>query len=188
MVALLAHNADAAVIVSSVVAYPAGFSVSVVSITRRWDVRRHRPPLGAESSEMLRFGMRFADGSKVTNMEEPFGRWQPPGESRGQGRRLHRGGGGGGGRKFTSGYWCEPLPPPGPMAFVCEWPVHDIGVTEYEIDASLIIEAAERAYPIWPDDIGLPEPARQPGAGPRPWSVSRTSGVTTTAEARKLPD
>jgi hypothetical protein len=70
------------------------------------------------------------------------------------------------------------------MAFVCEWSVHGIGVTEYEIDADAIIEAADRAYPIWPDDIGLPDPPGHPGAGPIRHRSFRSSGITMTAEKR----
>jgi hypothetical protein len=37
-------------------------------------------------------------------------------------RVLLPGGGGGSDRYWTQQYWCWPLPPPGPLTFVCEWP------------------------------------------------------------------
>jgi len=45
------------------------------------------------------------------------------------------------------------LPPPGPLAFVCEWPTRHIPETRAEIDASLVLEAAARAVAIWPDEL-----------------------------------
>jgi hypothetical protein len=45
-----------------------------------------------------------------------------------------------------------PLPPPGPLAFVCEWPAAGIAVTRSEIDAQLVLDAADRAQLIFPDD------------------------------------
>ena len=42
------------------------------------------------------------------------------------------------------------LPPPGPLAFVVEWPARGIPETRVEIDASLVLEAADRAAPVWP--------------------------------------
>ena len=60
--------------------------------------------------------------------------------------------------------------------FVVEWPSYGIEVTEAEIEAGAILSAAERAYPIWDEDVGRPEPPRRvprPGSG---GSVSRTIG------------
>ena len=47
--------------------------------------------------------------------------------------------------------WIWGLPPPGPLAFVCEWPARGIPESRVEIDAGLVLEAAGRAVPIWPD-------------------------------------
>jgi hypothetical protein len=41
-----------------------------------------------------------------------------------------------------------PLPPDGPLSFVCEWPVAGVELTRTEIDAALIIAAASRAQVI----------------------------------------
>ena len=40
--------------------------------------------------------------------------------------RLVRGGGHGGGRQSRQEFWVWPLPPPIPVAFVCEWPRYGI--------------------------------------------------------------
>jgi hypothetical protein len=46
--------------------------------------------------------------------------------------------------------WVYGLPPPGPLAFVVEWPARGIAETRAEIDAGLVLEAASRAVPAWP--------------------------------------
>jgi hypothetical protein len=51
-------------------------------------------------------------------------------------------------------YWVWPLPPPGPVEFVCEWPLHGIAESRGALDAQLIVDAAARAIPLWPDDEG----------------------------------
>jgi hypothetical protein len=49
--------------------------------------------------------------------------------------------------------WVWGLPPPGPLAFVCEWPARGIPETRVEIDAGLVLEAAARAVAIWPEQL-----------------------------------
>jgi hypothetical protein len=61
-------------------------------------------------------------------------------------------GGGGGPRRNDMTYWVFPLPPPGPLAIVCEWPAYGIEESRIEIDAALIIDASARAVRLWPDD------------------------------------
>lgn len=74
---------------------------------------------------------------------------------------MHLRGGGGGGA-WDGEYWLWPLPPPGPLAFVCEWPARGIPQTRSEVDASLVCDAAEQAEIIWP---------RVPSARGCGWSV-----------------
>jgi hypothetical protein len=99
--------------------------------------------------EFLRFGVQFADGRKATNLDWPaFGHEErepdPP--------VLAQGGGGGGGQFWDEERWVWPLPPAGPLAFVCEWPGRGIAESRMEPDARLILEAAGRAVTLWPDD------------------------------------
>jgi hypothetical protein len=54
--------------------------------------------------------------------------------------------------------WVWPLPPPGPVAFVCEWPVAGIPESRAEIDAQVILDAASRAQVIFSDDDLPPWP------------------------------
>lgn len=96
--------------------------------------------------ELLRVGLEFADGTKVTNMPghgHPFGR-EPD-------RPILFGGARGGGHHTQSHhFWVWPLPPAGLLTFVCEWPYFQVGETQTTMDAELILDAAARSSPLWP--------------------------------------
>jgi hypothetical protein len=77
------------------------------------------------------FGLRTdADGIPV----EPF---------------LHFQGSGGSMDRFTTTYWCFPLPPPGPMTVYVEWADQGIEETAVSFDTGLIRESAPRAITLW---------------------------------------
>ena len=100
------------------------------------------------ADEILRFGIQYADGSKATSLGPPM---IGPQDKRPEGPILQHQGGGGGGTVATQRFWAWPLPPPGPLAFVCEWPKYAISLTRHEIDAGVIREAAKRAIELWPE-------------------------------------
>jgi hypothetical protein len=99
--------------------------------------------------EFLRLGVQFADGDVATNLGRPS---FPSPDSEPTGPVLLSDGGGGGGRRYDMRYWLWPLPPPGPVSFVCEWPARGIPESRAELDAQLILRAAERAIHLWPED------------------------------------
>lgn len=83
IVRILARNEDVAILVSGLVAYPGGFDLTVITVARLAWAKRGIPPnpMGyqtpdrpASSPEILRFGLRFADGSKAINMGLRTGR------------------------------------------------------------------------------------------------------------------
>jgi hypothetical protein len=95
--------------------------------------------------EFLRFGLQFADGGVASNMaRHPF----VSGESEPVGPILLPGGGGGGGRHYDTRYWVWPLPPAGPLIFVCQWPALGIEESRAEIDAQLVLDAV-RSRQLW---------------------------------------
>ncbi len=154
---VLARTEGVAVFVSGCFAYPAGFEFRLSIVMRgRWREldpfdfggRPRSGKAGEIPPEQLRVGLQFADGSKATNTGGDFG-WVAEGEP--SSPTLIGLAGSGGEGEWHQGYWVWPLPPPGPMAFVCEWPAAEIPLTRSELDAAPIIAAASRAQRVFGD-------------------------------------
>jgi hypothetical protein len=156
---LLAHTSDAAVAINGLRVFRTGFEFTLSIVLRHEDRRRrlfdptlqhHRQPGEAVPPEFLCFGLQFADGSVVSNMgPHPF----TSGESEPVGPMLLPNGGGGGGRHYDTRYWVWPLPPMGPLIFVCQWPALRIEESRVEFDAGQILDAAARSRQLWPDQV-----------------------------------
>jgi hypothetical protein len=148
---LLAHTDTHAILVTDLRAYPSGLEFALTGRPRpdRPRPRHHdpdRPPRFVHHGPGLE--LRFADGHtpstdvrrwpRTFETEEP----DPP--------FLYYHGRGGSERGWRSPHWLWGLPPPGPLAFVCTWPAGQFPASGVEIDASLVLEAAGRAVPVWP--------------------------------------
>jgi hypothetical protein len=48
-------------------------------------------------------------------------------------------------------FWVWPLPPAGPLLFVCEWPRYGVGLTHRELEGDQINRAGQRASALWDD-------------------------------------
>jgi hypothetical protein len=158
---VLARTPDLALSLERFAAYPTGFKFRLVTRSRTeelgWDLdqaffgrpfRRPRSEASEIPPERLRFGIQFADGSKATNLN--FSHAEPGKVP--SAPVMSEGGGGGGGRLWEHDYWVWPLPVPGPLAFVCEWPAHGIPFTRVEIDADRILQAVPRAQVLWAEE------------------------------------
>ena len=107
---------------------------------------------GVPPDDVLRLGLVFSDGRRVTNggdfpcTAEP----EPP--------LLIECGGGGDLSSWSSGYWLWPLPPPGVIGIVLEWRAEAIEPTRIGLDAAPLLEAAAQSEKLWPDgpDDGRP--------------------------------
>lgn len=156
---VLVRRDELAIGVSRLAVYPTGFTFDLIAFSAPSEedsaafealmmgMRRPR-----QTDGLLRIGVQFADGAKATSTSGfHHGRDQPDGPV------LQPGGSGGGGGRWHMDMWVWPLPPPGQLAFVCEWPDANVPVTRHEIDAQLILDAADRATVIFSDD-DLPLP------------------------------
>lgn len=100
------------------------------------------------TEQTLRLGAEFADGRRTSNLVRPHcdGDQLPEHPV-----LMFHGGGGGGGPygQVQFDMWLWPLPPPGRLRVVCEWPAYDIAETSVELDATELVDAAARAQPVW---------------------------------------
>lgn len=149
---ILARTDEVVVALSGVRAYPNGFefttSVHVREPLRGREAFGHHGFLRRFAgddlpADFLRLGLRFADGTILTNLgTEPTDEFDT-------GPRLLPEGGHGGMQEFQQRYWVWPLPPVGRFAVVCEWPARGIPETTTELPSSLILDAAARAVPLF---------------------------------------
>lgn len=164
----LARSEMAGVSIAYLDAFPEGFEFRVEASTvavervcrngRDCDIfGRHWPMVGDSRDgippQLLRIGVQFADGRKATNItgcDRPVdGPTMSP--LRGGGGGWSEGPGGPvGERSFHQGYWVSPLPQSGTVALVCEWPAVGIPLVRHDIDARLVLDAADRARAIFP--------------------------------------
>jgi len=150
---MLGRTGRAAVAVTGISAYSAGFEIFVTA--------RFRPRAGGASGpgdlrpggpepaaprRSFRFGLQFADGTRVIGQHGgpgAFGEVEPGGPI------LRAFLGGSGPRSSFWRWWAWPLPPAGLMEFVCEWPALEIPETRAGLDAQLILDAAGRSIRLW---------------------------------------
>ena len=162
---VLARTAERAIGLTGIRAYPNGFACtlhlrlrevipgeqSLFGMFGMFDMLGELDPAGELGDYYLRLGVGFADGRKATNLDRrrELEDGPPPDPPA---LRLTR----------WEGYdilsqevdlWVWGLPPPGPLAFVCQWPARRIPESRVEIDAALVLEAARRAEAIWPDEV-----------------------------------
>jgi hypothetical protein len=130
-----------------------------------WDLRMSSHILGipfaSEGAELprklLRFGVRFADGTKVTTIDVPSAKnststnevqphqlsWTPSGGS-------HRVSATGGRIDInTFGLWLSPLPPAEHFEFAVEWPLGNIPLSIVEIDGAAVRSTAAHTKHYW---------------------------------------
>jgi hypothetical protein len=161
---VLSRSERATLSIAYLDAYSEGFELKIeASTTVAWEdlsregddcgpdvFGRHWPMVG-ERSDVLppglqRVGVQFADGRIATNIgghDRPVKgpvMWPLTGGGRGGGRESY----------FDQGYWISPFPASGLVSVVCEWPAVGIPLVRYEIDAQLILDAAERARTMFP--------------------------------------
>ena len=158
---VVARSDQAAVVVTHISAFPDGFAFTVESYLHRSVPRRrarivhpHWDDDGeARRDEVLRFGLSWPDGGRATNIDSWGRRWPDATEPA---HGLEENGGGGSDRHYSWEFWAWPLPGPGQLRFVVEWPAFGIPETAQAIDAQLLIDAAAKARPVWPDDGARP--------------------------------
>ena len=155
---MLGRTDRTAVAVTGISAYSAGFEIFVTARFRPGARGAPGPgdrgpggPEPAAPRRSFRFGLQFADGTRVIGQN---GGSTLSGDAEPTGPILRTFLGGGGPRSSFWRWWAWPLPPAGPMEFVCEWPALEIPETRAGLDAQLILDAAGRSIRLWSGEEG----------------------------------
>ena len=159
---VLARTNSLALTVTSVRVYRTGLAFTLTLLRHGEGAFDHRrfhymhQPLNRDGTvrpEFLRLGLAFSDGRKATNlhatMQERLAmrkEGEPPPEA-----VLRPCGGQGSGGEYTFEYWAWPLPPAGPLGFVCEWPSEGVPLTRHDVDGATILAASTNARTLWGD-------------------------------------
>jgi hypothetical protein len=135
-------------------AYPTGFEFTVTVRKATVDLNDHpewwlhagKAEQSQAADRLCRLEVEFANGLRVGNAEEfsSVGVDGAPPEA-----GIRSWGGIGHHRRWVKTYWVWPLPPPGPMRFLCEWPTEKIPLREISIDGALLVEAAGTTEALW---------------------------------------
>lgn len=157
---VLATSQTAVIALSHALAYSTGIAIEFVVQARALSERdaqrlfheQHMPPADDDPSPaFLRFGIELADGSRASNLRGRPAR-DPERPPEGAVLVQHGGGGGTSGQGRISmhpGFWLWPVPPPGVVRLVCEWPLLDIPLSSAEFDAAELRAASEHAVKLW---------------------------------------
>jgi hypothetical protein len=151
---LLGRTGRAAVAVTGISAYSAGFEIFLTARFRPGGGDAEQPPPPGppgppdprEIRRSLRFGLQLSDGGKVIGEHGGPG---PGADVAPDGPILRQFMGGGSPRSLITRWWAWPLPPAGPLEFVCEWSALEIPETRASIDAQLILDAAAHSVQLW---------------------------------------
>jgi hypothetical protein len=148
----LGRTDRAAVAVTGILAYSAGFEIFLTARFRPGGEGAEQPPPPGPPPHpkalrrSLRLGLQLSDGRKVIGQHGGPG---PGADQEPDGPILREYLGGRGPRSLMSRWWAWPLPPAGPLEFVAEWAEFGIPETRASIDAQLIRDAAARSVQLW---------------------------------------
>jgi hypothetical protein len=153
---VLALSDRAAITMHGIACYPSGFAFTLETVTRyemegsSEQAEGHRWPFDAwwsEHSATAHLRIRYSDGMSGA-LEDALSR-----RSRKTSAEIviRPGGGGGGDGRWSYDVWVQPLPPPGPVTFMCEWAPMGITEARHEIEGQRFRDAAARARRIFPD-------------------------------------
>jgi hypothetical protein len=149
---VLGRTDQVAVAITALAAYPTGFEIFVTARMRSDDPGTGAPDgpdLGA-ARRSFHLGLQLSDGTKVIGLVGGGRRREYDSEPTGPILRPFMGGGGP--HSQFSRWWAWPLPPKGPLDFVCAWTPLGIPETRVSIDAELILDAADRTIRLWPEN------------------------------------
>ena len=139
---LFGQSDRGAIAITSMSACTNGFGFVITRLVRPGTPGWDQEPFTAQS--LFEVSLRLSDGREVST-GRPSGSNEPTGPF----LRMH--GGGGSSHYNQTQWWAWPLPPSGPLDFICRWQAMGISENRVSIEAELILDAARRSVQIWPD-------------------------------------
>jgi hypothetical protein len=144
------RSEQTAIAITGMSAYSNGFEIFVTRLIRPDAPGFDDDPAPGAPMRMLaerqafQISLQLSDGRMVTS-------GRPHGDAEPTGPILRPRGGGGTSHYLLSRWWAWPLPPRGPLEFICQL---GTGETRVGIDAQLILDAAHRSVQVWPQAEG----------------------------------
>jgi hypothetical protein len=144
------RSEQTAIAITGLWAYTNGFEIFVTRLIRPDAPGFDGDPVPGAPRGMLaerqsfQICLQLSDGSKVIG-----GRRN--GDDDPTGPILWPRGGGGSSHYMVMRWWAWPLPPSGPLEFICQL---GTGETRVGIDAQLILDASRRSVRVWPEGEG----------------------------------
>jgi hypothetical protein len=139
---LFGQSDRGATAITSMSAYTNGFGFVITRLVRPGTPGWDEEPFTAQSR--FEVSLQLSDGRTVST-------GRPTGDTEPAGPFLRGNGGGGSSHYNQTRWWAWPLPPAGPLEFICQWPAMGTSEARVSIDAGLILEAARHSMQIWPE-------------------------------------
>ena len=145
----LGRSEQAAIAVTGMSACSNGFEIFVTALIHPGGpgFDAETPDGGMLANKPYQISLQLSDGRTVIS-DRPRGDFEPTGPI------LRPHGGVGTSHSQQALLWAWPLPPSGPLDFVCHWPTLGTRGTRASIDAQLILDAAGRSIRLWPEGDG----------------------------------
>jgi hypothetical protein len=137
-----------AIAITGVWAYSNGFEFFVTRLIRPDAPGFDEDPAPGAPGDILaerqsfQVSLLLADGSKVI-------RGRSDGDAKPAGPILRSRGGGGSSHRVVLRWWAWPMPPSGPLVFICPF---GTGETRVSMDAQLILDASQHSVRVWAED------------------------------------
>jgi hypothetical protein len=144
------RSEQSAIAITGMLAYSNGFEIAVTRLIRPDAPGFDQDPVPGAPRGVLaerqsfQISLQLSDGRMITS-------GRPHGDAEPSGPILVPRGGGGTSHHLLLRWWAWPLPPSGPLEFICQL---GTGETRVGIDARLILDAAQRSVQVWPQDEG----------------------------------
>jgi hypothetical protein len=145
-----------AIAITGISAFSSGFEIFVTQLVRPDHPGFDPDPVAGAVAEPLSFeiSLQLSDGRTVTT-------GRSPGDAEPTGPILRPRGGAGTSHYRFMRWWAWPLPPSGPLEFICQL---GTGESRVSIDAQLILDATRRSVRAWPAEESLRFAGRGPTA------------------------